>query len=46
MLLLFGGIATLAILVIKEIRFGSNTRKGSEFNLFFYSAIKKFASGK
>jgi hypothetical protein len=46
MLLLLGGIATLAILVIKEIRLGSSPRRRSKFNLLFYSTIKKFASGK
>jgi hypothetical protein len=46
MLFLLGGIATLAIFVMKEIRFGSSPKRGSQFNLFFYSAIKKFTSGK
>jgi hypothetical protein len=46
MLFLLGGIATLGILVIREIGFGSSPSRGSKFNLFFYSAIKKFGSGK
>jgi hypothetical protein len=45
-LFLLGGIATLGILVIKEIRLGISPRRRSKFNLLFYSTIKKFASGK